>query len=137
MTQAAFSQDERRALECVADALIPAAPGSLSASQAGIGGALLDRIAEHVPERLPLLRHVIGLAGAPDEALARLRGQDAAAYDLFCETIAASYFMSDAVRAQVAYPGRVAVPARIDVTDIEDLLMPVLERGFAPRPVPA
>jgi hypothetical protein len=137
MKQSEFSPDERRALEHLADALIPAAPGCLSASAAGIGRDLLDRIAEHVPERLWLLRHAIGQAATPAAALARLRGEDAAAYDLFCETIAAAYFMSDTVRAQVAYPGRVAVPARIDVTDIEDLLLPVLERGFAPRAVPA
>jgi hypothetical protein len=133
-----LSDSERRALERLADALIPSAPGCLSASEAGIGRDLLDRIIEHVPERVTLLRLAIDLmaSGTPEAVLASLRERDAAAYDTFCETIAAAYFMSDAVRAQVAYPGRVAVPARIDVVDIEDLLLPVLEGGFAPRAAP-
>ncbi len=133
-----ISDAERRALERLADTLIPLAPGGLSASEAGIGRDLLDRIVEHVPERVALLRHAIELeaSATPEAALATLRDRDAAAYDSFCETIAAAYFMSDTVRVQVAYPGRIAVPARIDVVDIEDLLMPVLEGGFAPRAVP-
>ena len=138
MSDPALSAAERRSLERLADALIPPAPGCLSASEAGIGRDLLDRIVEHVPERIALLRQVIGhaVSAAPADVLASLRAHDAATYDAFCDTIAAAYFMSAAVRAQVAYPGRIAVPARIDVLDIEDLLIPVLEHGFAPRPVP-
>jgi len=138
MTQPNLSEAERRAIERLADTLIPSAPGCLSASQAGIGRDLLDRIVEHVPERVALLRQAVELAESetPEAALATLRERDPGAYDSFCEAIAAAYFMSDAVRAQVAYPGRIAVPARIDVVDIEDLLMPVLEGGFAPRAVP-
>ena len=138
MIQPDLSDVERRSLERLADALIPAAPGCLSASDAGIGRDLLDRIVEHVPERIALLRQAIGLAasGTAEAALASLRQRHAADYDTFCETIAAAYFMSDEVRAQVAYPGRIAVPARIDVLDIEDLLMPVLDGGFGPRAMP-
>jgi hypothetical protein len=34
----------------------------------------------------------------------------------------------------VGFPGREPAPARIDIADIEDLLVPVLEAGFGPRP---
>ena len=135
MSAALFSDAERRAMERLGDALIPPAPGALSASEAGIGGQLLDRILDLVPERVPLLRQVIARAGAApaEAALAALKLYDAALYDSFCETVVGAYFMSAEVRRLVAYPGRVPVPARIDVTDLEDLLMPVLEQGFEPR----
>jgi hypothetical protein len=135
MSTLVFSDPERRAMERLGDALIPPGPGALSASEAGIGGHLLDRIRDLVPERVPLLRQVIDRAGdAPAEsALAALKQTDPVLYDGFCETVVGAYFMSPEVRRLVAYPGRVPVPARIDVTDLEDLLMPVLEQGFAPR----
>jgi hypothetical protein len=135
MTDLAFSDAERRAMERLGDALIPPASGALSASEAGIGGVLLDRILALVPERVPLLRQVIARAGGmpAEAALAALKGSDALLYDGFCETVVGAYFMSPEVRRLVAYPGRVPVPARIDVTDLEELLMPVLEQGFAPR----
>lgn len=135
MSTLVFSDPERRAMERLGDALIPPGPGALSASEAGIGAQLLDRIRDLVPERVPLLRQVISRVGdAPAEAtLAALKHTDPVLYDGFCETVVGAYFMSPEVRRLVAYPGRVAVPARIDVTDLEDLLMPVLEQGFAPR----
>jgi hypothetical protein len=135
MTELAFSDAERRAMERLGDALIPPAPGALSASEAGIGGLLLDQILVLVPERVPLLRQVIARAGeTPAEAaLAALKASDPVLHDGFCETVVGAYFMSPEVRRLVAYPGRVAVPARIDVTDLEELLMPVLEQGFEPR----
>ena len=72
--------------------------------------------------------------GDPAAALAALKARDGAAYDAFCETIAAIYFLSPQVRRAVGFPGREPKPARVEVTDLEDLLMPVLEAGFAPRP---
>ena len=71
----------------------------------------------------------------PQGALDTLRGEDAAAYDSFCETIAALYFMAPNVREKVGFPGRLPKPARVEVTDLEDLLLPVLEGGFVPREV--
>jgi hypothetical protein len=129
---------ERGLLESLADALIPRAPGRLSASEAGIAGPLLAEIEAFAPERLDLILHVIREAeqrGA-GPALAHLHAADGVTYDLFCETIAGAYFMAPEVRAHVGYPGRVGVPARIDVSEIEDLLMPVLDGGFAPRAFP-
>jgi hypothetical protein len=34
----------------------------------------------------------------------------------------------------VGFPGREPLPTRIDVAANEDLLVPVLEAGFGPRP---
>jgi hypothetical protein len=135
MSALVFSDAERHAMERLADVLIPPAPGALSASEAGIGGRLLEQIVELVPERVPLLRQVIARAGAApaEAALAAFKQSEPALFDSFCETVVGAYFMSPEVRRLAAYPGRVAVPARIDVTDLEDLLLPVLEQGFEPR----
>jgi hypothetical protein len=126
---------ERALLAELGDRLIPPAPGRLSASQAGIAGALMAAIEEHVPERLALLRTVVDRArrDGAGTALAGLKAEDTATYDAFCETIAAAYFMAPEVREGVGFPGRVAVAARADAADMADLLLPVLEAGFAPR----
>lgn len=128
-----LNQAERVRLAQLADLLIPKAEGALSASEAGIAGKLLDEIEKHAPERIALLRRVVAGKGTPEEALRALVGSDRSAYDSFCETIAAAYFMAPDVRRKVGFPGREPVAARIDVADIEDLLLPVLEAGFEPR----
>lgn len=132
-----LSSAERTILDRLADALIPPAPGRLSASAAGLSGPLLAQAQIYVPDLPENLRVVIRAAGdspAP-VALEALRARDATAYDTFCETIAAIYFLSPVVRAAVGFPGREPKPARVDTADLEDLLMPVLEAGFAPRAV--
>ena len=131
----ALDAAERATLAELCDALIPPAPGRLSATQAGITGALLDNLERFAPERLPLLREVIQRAAghSPEAVLDRLQDEDAARFDLFCETTAALYFMAPAVRDAVRYPGRIAVAARTEIADLEELLLPVLEAGFAPR----
>ena len=138
MTPTPLTPSERRAVASLADALIPPSPRGLSASEAGMAGDLLDALETHAPERLGLLRIAIahGVGTTPQGALAALRAADAVAYDGFCETIAAIYFMAPNVREAIGFPGRLPRPARIEVTDIEDLLMPVLEAGFAPRATP-
>jgi hypothetical protein len=128
-----LNEMERARLAQLADLLIPKAEGALSASEAGIAGKLLDEIEKHAPERIVLLRRVIQRQGTPAEALLTFLPEDRAAYDGFCETIVAAYFMAPEVRRKVGFPGREPVPARTDVSDIEELLLPVLEAGFAPR----
>lgn len=130
-----LTPQERQKVAEIADVLIPPSPKGFSASEAGIAGTLLDSLEAHVPERLALVRRVIALESGrtPESALLTLRMEDAAAYDSFCETIAALYFMAPKVREAVGFPGRQPKPARVEVTELEDLLMPVLEAGFAPR----
>jgi hypothetical protein len=138
MSFAALTVSERDAIGALADALIPASPKGLSASQADISGSLIDALEAHAPERRVLLRRAVTFANGrtPEDALATMRRVDPDGYDSFCETIAALYFMSPGVRETIGFPGRVPKPARIEVTDLEDLLLPVLEAGFAPRPIP-
>lgn len=126
---------ERRLLEGLADALIPPAPGHLSASEAGVAGELLVQALTYAPDIVAILRKVIASVEGrtPLQTLAAFKQSDPAAYDGFCETIAAIYFLSPKVRAAVGFPGREPRPARTDVADLEELLMPVLEAGFAPR----
>lgn len=137
MSIAGLTQEEREKVAGIADVLIPASPRGFSASEAGIAGPLLDSLETHVPERLALVRRVLELeaGGTPQAALDALRGEDAGAYDSFCETVAALYFMAPKVREAVGFPGRLPRPARVEVTELEELLMPVLEGGFAPRSV--
>ncbi|MFM0500752.1 hypothetical protein [Paraburkholderia caffeinilytica] len=129
--------EEVKRLTELADLLIPAAQGHFSASQAGIAGPLLRKIYELAPERVPLLRQVVGASTGVDAqaALDRLKAASSLEYDVFCQTVAGAYFMSPEVRQQIKYPGREPVPARADIADMEDLLMPVLEAGFAPREI--
>ncbi|MBL8582240.1 MAG: hypothetical protein JNL61_08450 [Rhizobiaceae bacterium] len=136
MTVAPLDQAELATLSLLADTLIPPAPGARSATEAGVTGPLLSQAIGYAPDLPDRLRQVIApAAGRPAaEALAELKRTSPAAYDSFCETIAAIYFMSNEVRASVGFPGREAAPARVDVIDLEALLMPVLEAGFGPRP---
>lgn len=105
MTQA-LDHEERRMLAALADQLILPAPGAISASEAGIAGLLLDKIAQYAPERFGLLRLVIEAAAktGPVAALETLKADDRIIYDSFCETIAAAYFMSADVRRKVGFP---------------------------------
>jgi hypothetical protein len=130
-----FTPVQRARLAALADQVIPAGNGAASASEAGISTDLLDRVIVLVPERAALLQRVVQRSATlpPDAALTTLREQDRAEYDLFCETVAGAYFMSPLVRDQIRYPGRVPVPARSDIADMEDLIMVVYEAGFAPR----
>jgi len=135
MSSGALTQAERAILGQLADALIPAAPGALSASQAGVSDQLLAQAVGYAPNLPTLLRGIIGSVGGrpPHDALLALKQSDSAAYDSFCEAVAAIYFLSPQVRTAVGFPGREPKPARVDVAELEELLMPVLEAGFAPR----
>ena len=130
----ALTPDEAARLGLIGDTLIPAAEGRLSASGAAVFGVLLPGALAYAPEIVPLCRQV--LAALPDgELVWTLRQSDPSLFERFAETVAAIYFMSPPVRAAVGFPGRAAVPARIDPADIEDLLLPVLEGEHAPRPI--
>lgn len=137
MSGKALTEAERAVLDGLADALIPGAPNALSASQAGVADHLLAQAAGYAPNLPTLLRRIIGTVDGrpPHVALLSLKQSDGAAYDSFCETIAAIYFLSPKVCTAVGFPGREPKPARVDVAELEELLMPVLEAGFGPRAV--
>ena len=73
-------------LAALADVLIPAAEGALSASEAGIAGPLLEKVEEYAPERIAVLRIAIERPEPePTAALVGLAREDRAAYDAFVE----------------------------------------------------
>ncbi len=116
----------------LADALIPAADGMPSASQAGAAGRWLDAVLESRPDLAePLLALMRRLEGSdPREAVADLQTHDPAAFGVLAEIIPNAYFMNPDVRARVGYPGQVGL--EVDTTwppDWLDLLEPVIERG--------
>lgn len=138
MTSTPLTAAERATLNLLADVLIPEASGHLSASQAGLGGTLLTLALSYAPDVADGLRGVINAAEGlpPETALQAFSQRDPAGYDAFCETVAAIYFLSPQVRVAVGFPGREAKAARVEVADLENLLMPVIEAGFAPRAIP-
>lgn len=130
-----LSSQARRRLAALADQLIPPGPGDrLSASAAGLADALLDQALAVDPGLADLFPRMLD-AIPEGAAVWHLRDADPVLFERAAEAIAAIYFMSPAVREQIGFPGREAVLARIDVGDIEDLLVPVLEAGFEPRVV--
>jgi hypothetical protein len=138
MNFAPLTVEERQAIATLADVLIPPSPRGLSASQADVAGSLIDALETYAPERQVVLRRAAEYAAGqrPEDALATMRAIDPDGYDSFCETIAAIYFMSPSVREAIGFHGRLPKPARIDTSEIEDLLLLVLEAGFGPRAVP-
>jgi choline dehydrogenase-like flavoprotein len=107
----AFTPAERERLAKLADALIPAAAGHLSASEAGVAGRMLDEVMALRPDLAPVLRDT--LAEPVEEADARLaelsRTAPArrAALNLI---VAGGYYLNPKVRDQVGYPGQEARP---------------------------
>lgn len=133
----ALSDQARVRLAALADQLIPAGPdGLLSASAAGIAGPLLDRALLVDPGLEALFSRMLD-AVAEGASIWHLRDVDPALFERVAEAVAAIYFMAPAVREQIGFPGREPVLARIDIVDIEDILVPVLEAGFEPRAVDA
>lgn len=135
---AAFSDTERAAIDLLADQLIPRHPDHLSASEAGVGTTLLDKAATVVPERLDLVADVLGqfpVADADDAvaAIAALRDTEPERFDQFAEIVAGLYFMSADVRRRFGYAGQEPEPAKAEMVDFADILMPVLEIGREPR----
>lgn len=126
-------ESARDRLATLADQLIPdRGQVRLSASAAGVSGALLDRALGIDPGLADLFDRMLDAIpeGAP---IWHLRDADPALFERAAEAVAAIYFMSPTVREQIGFPGREPVLARIDVGDIEDLLIPVLEADFGPR----
>ena len=127
---------DREALGGLADALIPAADGMPSATEAGTTGALLDEVLR-VREDLeaPLATLTEAAAGRdPSAEIARLQAEAPELFEALTTAIAGGYFMSDDVRERLGYPGQQA----LELEDDHDpaLLQPVIERGTIYRPTP-
>jgi hypothetical protein len=127
---------DRETLAALADALIPAADGMPSASQAGATGALLDEVlAVRNDLEEPLAELTAGARGAdPDAEVKRLEAEDPALFEALTTAVAGGYFLSPDVRERLGYPGQQA--KRLEDDFDQDLLQPVIDRGPIFRPTP-
>lgn len=134
-----FTRQERKRLAELADVLIPAAAGYLSASQADVAGSGLDQVLVTCPEMASGLRNLLLKAGYDDAAAAvgNLRTNHPAEFGLLAEFAASAYFLDPAVRESIGYAGQTprAIDPRSDYLE-NGLLDSVVRRGPIYRPTP-
>jgi len=135
-----FTMQERQQLANLADVLIPAASGRLSASQADVSGRGLDQVLATCPEMAGGLRDVLSKAGTgeADAAVANLHANYPTAFGVLAEFAAGAYFLNVAVRNAIGYSGQTARPVDPAPDYLENgLLDYVIRRGPIYRPTPA
>jgi hypothetical protein len=134
-----FDSDERAVLAGLADILIPAGEGFLSASEAGVASDGLDRVLSFRPELAVDLKRILKSAeGQPAvEFVAGLRVKDPAGFGILAELVPGAYFLNAQVRAKLGYHGQDPRPInpRPDYLD-DGLLQSVVDRGPIYRPTP-
>jgi hypothetical protein len=136
-----FDATARARLAALADALIPAADGMPSASEAGVAGEWLDAIVAAEPGFGPALAAVLDAADVADPAgeLRRIESTDPAGWGTLTTVVAGAYFLNPAIAEAIGYPGRRAIPVDADPDPdwLEDgLLDSVKSRGPVYRPTP-
>lgn len=137
----AFDEGSRRTLEALGDVLIPAEDGMPSASGAGVGGELLDRVLDARWDLADALAALLeGAQGRdPSAVVAGLQASDQDGFTVLATFVAGGYFMDEDVRERLGYHGQHAIAIRhTDVPDPE-LLASVRDRGptYVPTPPPA
>lgn len=134
-----FDHNARALLARLADCLIPAREGSLSASQAGVAGQWLDKVLAACPDLAPGLETLLLKAHGRDplETVAELRRSDPAAFGILAEVAAGAYFLNPDVRQAIGYAGQTprAIDPRPDYME-DGLLESVIRRGPIYRPTP-
>jgi hypothetical protein len=134
-----LTKQQRDRLSDLADVLIPAASGHLSASQADVAGPGLDQVLTTCPEMAQGLRDVLSKAGGGGAAaaVANLRSKHPAAFGVLAEFAAGAYFLNPAVREAIGYAGQTARPIDPAPDYLENgLLDSVIRRGPIFRPTP-
>jgi hypothetical protein len=132
-----FDQDERALLAALADVLIPAGDGMPSASQAGVAGQWLDAVLTARPDLAAGLKELLSKARNrnPSKAIADLRAQDHAAFEVLAEIVPSAYFMNPEVQRAIGYSGRNPRPIDPHPDYVENgLLESVIRRGPIFRP---
>src|SRR5262245_55008861 len=127
-----FTEQERKRLAALADVLIPAIHGQLSASEADVAGRGLDRVLMTCPEVAGGLREVLAKCSDSDaeRAVTELRKNDPAAFGVLAEFAAGAYFLNPQVRAAIGYNGQTARAIDPAPDYLEDgLLDSVMQRG--------
>jgi len=135
-----FTRQERERLAELADILIPAAAGYLSASQADVAGSGLDQVLSTCPEMAAGLRNLLLKVGNDDAATAvgNLRMNHPTAFGVLAEFAAGAYFLNPAVRESIGYAGQTPRPIDLRSDYLENgLLDSVVRRGPIYRPTPA
>lgn len=136
----AFDEGSRRTLEALGDVLIPAEDGMPSASGAGVGGELLDRVLAARWDLADALAELLAAARGRDPAVvvAGLQASDPDGFTVLVTFVAGGYFMDDEVRDRLGYHGQHAVRIRDDDLPDEALLAAVRGRGptYVPTPPP-
>ena len=135
-----FSPEQRQRLAELADVLIPACDGHLSASQAGIAEDGLDRVLAARPDLVAGLQQLLstGGTGPAADVVATWQAGDAPEFGVLAELAAGAYFMNEQVREAIGYHGQGPRPIDPRVDYLEDgLLESVLSRGAIYRPTPA
>ena len=134
-----FDLAQRAVLAGLADVLIPAGDGMLSASAAAVAEEGLDQVLAAVPGLRAGLADVLARARGrePAEFVASLARNDPAAHGILTEIVTAAYFMNPGVRMAVGYTGQGPSPLDPRVDYMEDgLLESVIKRGPIYRPTP-
>src|SRR5262249_24580916 len=107
-TRMNFGPNDRAWLARLADELIPAGKGALSASQADVGGRGLDLVLTARPDLANGLADLIAKTRGKEAAAAvdDIRNSDAAAFGVLTEFAAAAYFMNPEVQRAIGYTGQ-------------------------------
>lgn len=129
--KATLSASERDTLRVLADALIPHAPGHLSASEASVADTMLDTVLALRPDLGEALHRVLATPAPSLDTLTKDDPDGLAALKLI---VAGGYYLNPAVRRQIGYPGQEARPfnpREFEAVVAEGLLDHVLERPHA------
>lgn len=110
-----ITHEQRKHFAALGDALIPGDETMPSATTAGIGGDLLDRLLESRPDLAESLS--LALAEPTAEAGARLGAlmtSDPGMFQQLVVAIAGAYYLSPKVRSLIGYPGQLAKPVVVE-----------------------
>lgn len=134
------SDPHTSAVAALADALIPAADGYPSGSQAGIPGAGLDAALAARPDLRPILDEAAAEVTAGRDArevVSAWAAQQPESFASLFLLIRGAYFVAPGISDLFGYDGATARPLSDDTpADYLDLIGPVLARGPVYRSTP-
>jgi choline dehydrogenase-like flavoprotein len=107
---AELSAAQRGRLAAIGDVLIPATAGMPSASQAGLGDLLIDRVLRSRPDLRSDIGRALRKTAASESSLERLAVTDPGAHEALVLAVVSGYYMSATVRERLGYPGQIARP---------------------------
>jgi len=141
MAAATVTEEERQAFAALADYLVPASGEMPAATAVGVDKELLDEVLRARPDLLEGLRRGIAACAGkpPGEALNALMKDDAEAFGAVSLAASGGYYMADAVRERLGYPGQEGAP--YDPHETPDYLTNgmierVVRRGPLYKPTP-